>query len=53
MVPTRRSIIPSLLATAGFAAFDQAGSAAIEGKLNHDWRNRESYDADDGPVVDW
>jgi len=26
---------------------------AIEGKLNHDWRNQESYDADDGSVVDW
>jgi galactonate dehydratase len=22
-------------------------------KLGHDWRNRESYDADDGSVVDW
>jgi galactonate dehydratase len=26
---------------------------AIESKLNHDWRNQESYDADDGSVVDW
>jgi galactonate dehydratase len=25
---------------------------AIEGKLSHDWRNQESYDADDGSVVD-
>ena len=22
-------------------------------KINHDWRNQESYDADDGSVVDW
>jgi galactonate dehydratase len=22
-------------------------------KIDHDWRNRESYDADDGSVVDW
>jgi galactonate dehydratase len=22
-------------------------------KLNHDWRNQESYDAEDGSVVDW
>jgi galactonate dehydratase len=26
---------------------------AIAGKLGHDWKNRESYDADDGSVVDW
>jgi galactonate dehydratase len=26
---------------------------AIESKLNHDWRNQESYDAEDGSVVDW
>ncbi len=26
---------------------------ALAGKLGHDWRNRESYDADDGSVVDW
>ncbi|MEX2261234.1 MAG: galactonate dehydratase [Bryobacteraceae bacterium] len=26
---------------------------AVEGQLNHDWRNPESYDADDGSVVDW
>jgi galactonate dehydratase len=26
---------------------------AVAGKLGHDWRNRESYDADDGSVVDW
>ena len=22
-------------------------------KLNHDWKSRETYDADDGSVVDW
>jgi hypothetical protein len=22
-------------------------------ELGHDWRNRETYDADDGSVVDW
>jgi len=22
-------------------------------KIGHDWRNPESYDADDGSVVDW
>lgn len=22
-------------------------------KINHDWKNREEYDADDGSVVDW
>jgi len=22
-------------------------------KLEHDWRNRETYDVDDGSVVDW
>ena len=26
---------------------------AIADKLNHDWRNQESYDPDDGSVVDW
>lgn len=26
---------------------------AMEDKLGHDWRNQESYDADDGSVVDW
>ena len=26
---------------------------ALAGKIGHDWRNRESYDADDGSVVDW
>jgi galactonate dehydratase len=26
---------------------------ALAGKINHDWRNQESYDAEDGSVVDW
>jgi galactonate dehydratase len=26
---------------------------ALEKQLGHDWRNQESYDADDGSVVDW
>jgi len=26
---------------------------ALANKLDHDWRNRETYDADDGSVVDW
>ena len=26
---------------------------ALADKINHDWRNQESYDADDGSVVDW
>jgi galactonate dehydratase len=26
---------------------------AMADKLNHDWRNTESYDADDGSVTDW
>jgi galactonate dehydratase len=26
---------------------------ALAGKIGHDWRNRELYDADDGSVVDW
>jgi galactonate dehydratase len=26
---------------------------ALESKINHDWRNPETYDADDGSVVDW
>jgi galactonate dehydratase len=26
---------------------------ALADKLDHDWRNRETYDADDGSVVDW
>jgi galactonate dehydratase len=26
---------------------------AMAGKIGHDWRNRESYDSDDGSVVDW
>ena len=26
---------------------------ALAGKIGHDWRNRESYDVDDGSVVDW
>jgi galactonate dehydratase len=27
--------------------------AAVAGKIGHDWRNRETYDPDDGSVVDW
>jgi galactonate dehydratase len=27
--------------------------AAMADKIGHDWRNQESYDADDGSVVDW
>jgi galactonate dehydratase len=26
---------------------------ALADKIDHDWRNREEYDADDGSVVDW
>ena len=26
---------------------------ALEGKIDHDWRNPETYDPDDGAVVDW
>ncbi|OGV64718.1 MAG: galactonate dehydratase [Lentisphaerae bacterium RIFOXYB12_FULL_65_16] len=26
---------------------------ALEGRLDHDWRNPESYQPDDGSVVDW
>jgi galactonate dehydratase len=26
---------------------------AVAGKIGHDWRSEESYDADDGSVVDW
>jgi galactonate dehydratase len=26
---------------------------ALANKLDHDWRNRETYDTDDGSVVDW
>jgi galactonate dehydratase len=26
---------------------------ALAGKIDHDWRNREEYDRDDGSVVDW
>jgi galactonate dehydratase len=26
---------------------------AMADKIDHDWRNRETYDADDGSVVDW
>jgi galactonate dehydratase len=26
---------------------------ALANKIDHDWRNRETYDADDGSVVDW
>jgi galactonate dehydratase len=26
---------------------------ALAAKLGHDWRNQESYDEDDGSVVDW
>src|SRR3954447_14521332 len=26
---------------------------ALAGKIGHDWRNPESYDRDDGSVVDW
>lgn len=26
---------------------------ALASKLDHDWRNRETYDVDDGSVVDW
>jgi galactonate dehydratase len=27
--------------------------AAMADKLDHDWRNREAYDEDDGSVMDW
>jgi galactonate dehydratase len=26
---------------------------ALAGKLGHDWKNPEAYDADDGAVMDW
>jgi galactonate dehydratase len=26
---------------------------ALAGKIDHDWKNRETYDVDDGSVVDW
>ncbi|MGH9660591.1 MAG: enolase C-terminal domain-like protein, partial [Bryobacteraceae bacterium] len=26
---------------------------ALAGKINHDWTNPETYDEDDGSVVDW
>lgn len=26
---------------------------ALAGKLNHDWRNPETYDPEDGSVIDW
>jgi galactonate dehydratase len=26
---------------------------ALANKIDHDWRNRETYDVDDGSVVDW
>jgi galactonate dehydratase len=26
---------------------------ALEKQIGHDWRNQESYDAEDGSVVDW
>ena len=26
---------------------------ALEDKIDHDWRNPESYHPDDGSVVDW
>jgi galactonate dehydratase len=26
---------------------------ALASKINHDWKNPESYDSDDGSVVDW
>jgi len=26
---------------------------ALAGKINHDWKNQESYDFEDGSVVDW
>ena len=31
----------------------RAGENALADKIDHDWRNRETYDADDGSVVDW
>jgi galactonate dehydratase len=26
---------------------------ALESKIDHDWRNPERYDPDDGSVLDW
>lgn len=26
---------------------------ALADKIGHDWRNRQTYDLDDGSVVDW
>ena len=27
--------------------------AALADKINHDWKNRDAFDEDDGSVVDW
>jgi hypothetical protein len=43
----------SLSAAAAFGAFELAEAAEVADKIGHDWKNPESYDADDGSVVDW
>ena len=30
-----------------------ARGRALADKIGHDWKNRETYDPDDGSVVDW
>lgn len=56
---SRRSAIQSFLASA--AAFPIAAHARgveldeneLADKIGHDWKNPETYDANDGSVVDW
>ena len=31
----------------------ELGENARADKIGHDWRNQQSYDADDGSAVDW
>ena len=31
----------------------RAGRRRVADKIGHDWRNPETYDEDDGSVVDW
>jgi hypothetical protein len=47
----RRSVLAGAAAALGWAALDDEN--AMADKIGHDWKNRESYDADDGSVVDW
>lgn len=39
--------------TLRYLTFGTLDENALANKLGHEWKDRETYDADDGSVVDW